>query len=174
MRYYLNTAPRWVLCLIYGLPFGAIMAIGILADNSSGALEIIAFGLVAGLVFGAGMTFVTGKQRGEVRTVIGEIPADRVRGVYRAAWTGPVPSEPELHAAALRLARYDSAQAWRGLILPVPFALLFAAAAIFKDENRLPYAGVAIFLLAGIVYQVITTIRLKRRVELLAEADEPA
>ena len=75
MRAYLLTAPRWVLCLLYGLPFGAIMTIGILWDNSSGALEVILFGLVVGLLYGVGATIVNEKPRRELRALIGEVSA---------------------------------------------------------------------------------------------------
>jgi hypothetical protein len=173
MRAYLNTAPRWILSLVYGLPFGAVMAIGIVADNSSGAGEIVAFGLVAGVVFGICLTFATEKQRREIRAVIGDVPASELGTVFRAARRGPVPADPEIRAAALRLATHEAAQAWIASIVGIPIALLVVAGAVFRRDDIPLLPVLAAIAVAGVAYQWYVLWQLRRQVKLLPDADQP-
>lgn len=174
MRAYLNTAPRWVLWLVYGLPFGAAMAIGIVGDDSSGAAEIVGFGLVAGVGFGVCLTFATDKQRREIREVIGEVPASELGTVYRAARRGPVPADPEIRAAALRLARHELAQARIGSMIGIPIVLLVVAGAVFRSDDIPLLPVLAAVAVAGVAYQWYVLWQLKRQVKLLPTADQPA
>ncbi|ONI73980.1 hypothetical protein BWI15_11355 [Kribbella sp. ALI-6-A] len=172
VRAYLNTAPRWILCLLYGLPFGAIMSIGILWDHWSDPLEIILFGLVAGLLYGALVTFATEKPRREVRALIGEVPRDEWSTVFRAARRGPAPADPELRAAALRLNRHDAAKARLGVWMTLPFVVLMIAAVVFKPDGRPQWSVLAVLAVVGVGYQWMSSRRLDRRAELLTVADD--
>ncbi|GAA1559203.1 hypothetical protein [Kribbella lupini] len=173
MRAYLHTAPWWILCLLYGLPFGAFMAGGILWDNSSGALEIIVFGLVVGLLYGAGATVVTAKPRRDVLALVGEVPRDQLGAVFRAARRGPVPADPELRAAALRLAVHDADRLRRGLFFGIPWAVLLIAVAVFRrDPPSHPlFVVLAGLMVAAVAYQLYVWRNLKRRVALLKLSD---
>jgi peptidoglycan/LPS O-acetylase OafA/YrhL len=88
VRAYLSTAPRWVLWLLYGVPFGAILSIGIVWDDWSDPLETILFGLVAGLLYGVFATFATEHPRRGVRALIDDVPRDEWSTVFRAAGSG--------------------------------------------------------------------------------------
>ncbi|MGC4938604.1 hypothetical protein [Kribbella sp. DT2] len=169
MRAYLLTAPRWILCLLYGLPFGAIMTVGILWDNASGALEVILFGLVVGLLYGVGVTIVNEKPRREVRALIGEVPREQISAVFRGARSGRVPADREVRAAALRPADHDSSRALRGAIIGIPFAVLIIAAAISgRNAPRFPlFAASAVLLVVVTAHQCYRWRSLKRRIELL-------
>jgi hypothetical protein len=174
MRAYLLTAPRWVLCLLYGLPFGAIMSIGILWDNSSGALQVILFGLVVGLLYGAGATFMNEKPRREVGALIGEVPREQFGAVFRAARRGPAPADPEVRAAALRVADHDSSKAILGAVVGIPFAVLMIVAVFSHryDSARPLFMTLAVLLVVLITYQVYKWRHLKRRAALLTPADD--
>lgn len=167
MRAYLLTAPRWVLSLLHGLPFGFVLATAILWDRQASAQQIIGLGLVSGLVYGVGVAFAGEKERREVRTVIGDASPDRLRTVCRASRRGPVPADPEVRASSLRLARHDAAKAQRGLILAIPFGLLLTVAAVTKINESPVLILVAALFPVTLAYQVFATRRLKQRVELL-------
>ncbi len=169
VRAYLLTAPRWVLCLVYGLPFGAIVSIGTFWDNSSGPLEVTLFGLVVGLLYGAGATFMNEKPRREVRALIGKVPREQFGVVFRAARRGPVPTDPEVRAAASRVADHDSSKALLGAVVGIPFAVLMIVAAVSQryDSERPFLITLAVLLVVAIAYQGYQWRHLKRRVELL-------
>ncbi|GAB2615129.1 hypothetical protein [Kribbella endophytica] len=174
MRAYLLTAPRWVLCLVYGLPFGAIITIGILWDNSSGALEVVLFGLIAGLLYGVGGTIVNEKPRREVRALMGEVRRKQFPIVFRAARRGAVPADPDVRAAASRLAAHDSSKAILGVAIGSPLtALMIAAAVTQSDSPRFPlFTGLAALLVVLIAYQGYQWRHLKRRVKLLTPTND--
>lgn len=174
MRAYLTTAPRWILCLIYGLPFGAIMAIGTLSDDSSGALETIAFGLIAGILFGLCLTVATENQRGQLRALVSNIPASDVPTVFRTTRRGPAPTDPTLRAAALRVALYEAPQVRRAAIISIPFALLIIAGAISLRDDLPQLPALAALSIAGVAYQWYAHRQLTRQLTLLLEADHPS
>jgi hypothetical protein len=172
VRAYLNTAPRWILWLLYGVPFGAVMSIGTAWDDWSDPLETILFGLVVGLPYGVFATFATEHPRREVLALIGEVPRDELSTVFRAARRGPVPADPELRAASLRLNRHDAARARLGAWTTLPFAVLMIAAAVFKPDGRPVWSVLAVLVLAGVGYQWISSRRLDQRAELLTVDDD--
>lgn len=167
MRAYLLTAPRWVLSLLHGLPFGFVLATAILWDRQASAQQIIGLGLVSGLVYGVGVAFAGEKERREARTVIGEVSPDRLRAVCRASRRGPVPADPEVRASSLRLAGHDAAKAQRGLILTIPFGLLLTVAAITKAGESPVFIVLAVLFAVGLGYQLFATRQLKHRAQLL-------
>jgi hypothetical protein len=170
MRAFLITAPRWILCAVYGLPFGAIWTGGILWDNQAGSIQIIAFGLVGGLLFGVLMMFATEKQRREVRGVIGAVRPEEVSTVCRAVRGGPVPADPEIRAAAWRLASHDSAEAKLRLFVAIPATVLVIAGTTAQADYSPLYFGLSVLSVLTLAWQLYWTRHLKQRVALLADS----
>lgn len=167
MRAYLLTAPRWVLCPVYGLPFGLVLATAILWDNAAGALQVIGFGLVIGLLYGVLVTFGSEKERRHVLAVIGDVSPDQLRLVCRASRRGPVPDDLEVRASSSRLAAHDAAKSLRALLLTTPFSLLLAAGVLFRGDESPVFIVLAVLFAVGFGYQLFATRQLKHRARLL-------
>jgi hypothetical protein len=105
--------------------------------------------------------------------VIGEVPAGELGTVFRAARRWPVPAEPEIRAAALRLARHETAQAWIASIIRIPIAALVVAGAVFRRDDIPLLPVLAAVAVAGVAYQWYVLWQLRRQVKLLPDADKP-
>jgi hypothetical protein len=112
MRQYLMHAPWWVLVVVTGVPFGAVMVIfsrlmrvGSQLTVSSPTVDLVC-GAIGGLIFGAIMGPITAGRNRRARSVVGPLSAEELAVVLRAAARGPVPADPKLRRAAGRLTRF--------------------------------------------------------------------
>jgi hypothetical protein len=171
VRDYLSAAPKWVVAVIAGTGFGTGMGIFIRSDGS-GWTETVVSGLILGVAFGIPMAFWFDKEQREMRAVEGELPTDKLQAAHRAAASGPVPEDPEVRAAALRITTH---QLQRDGQIPMPvrigFPLLMLTASVIGSVSGSPwnllFAVAPVFILINHLY---VPRRTRRRIELLAES----
>src|SRR3954454_2835079 len=104
MRTHLAKPPRWVLAVITGFPFGITMGIFTKIDGPTSWTESVVGGLVIGVVFGVAMAFSLDKRLCTMDAAVGDLPTGKRKAAHRAADRGPLPADPEIRAAALRIA----------------------------------------------------------------------
>jgi hypothetical protein len=173
VRNYLSAAPKWVVALIAGTGFGAGMGIFIRNDGSSWT-ETVVSGLILGVAFGIPMAFWFDKEQREMRAVEGDIPTEKLKSAHRAAQSGPIPEDPEVRAAARRIATHQLRE-YGQIRRPVRIglALLMLAASVigsvFGSPWNLLFAVAPVFMLVSDLYLPRRT---RRRIELLSEATE--
>lgn len=127
---YRSGPPTWILALLAGVLFGVGMGIFTKLDGSSWWSAGVG-AVVTGVPFGLVMGRWAAKWQRDVRQAQGDLPADEVALAHRAAAGGPVPDDPQVRSAALRLATHQVAQyAGRTRKLQIAvMALLFGASA---------------------------------------------
>jgi hypothetical protein len=170
VRNYLSAAPKWVVALIMGTGFGTWMGIFIKNDGLSWT-ETVVSGLILGVAFGIPMAFWFDKERREMRVVEGDIPTEKLTAAHRAAWNGPIPEDPEVRAAALRITTHQLRQDGQ---IPRPVsiggALLMLTASVIQSVADSPwyllFAVAPVFILVSHLY---SPRRIRRRIELLSE-----
>ncbi|MFI6833732.1 hypothetical protein ACIBG5_41930 [Kribbella sp. NPDC050241] len=170
MRNNLSAAPKWVVALIMGTGFGAGMGIFIKNDGSSWA-ETLVSGLILSVAFGIPMAFLFDKEQRQMRAVAGDIPTETWKSAYRAAASGPIPEDPEVRAAALRIATHQLRQDGQ---MPRPVrigtALLVLTASVIQSVADSPwyllFAVAPVFILVSHLYLPRRSLR---RIELLSE-----
>jgi Flp pilus assembly protein TadB len=172
MRTYLADPPRWVLGVVTGVLFGVATGVYFKMYAPTWTAAILR-GLGVAAVFGATMAFSLYRERRDMRAVVGELPANKFKAAYRAAERGPVPTDPEIRAAARRIATQELARHLRGrtfVIVGSAFALVASVGlAVIGSPWQLLYAPVVGVLL---VVQWYWSQRLRRRIALLSEATE--
>jgi hypothetical protein len=165
-------APWWVLALVMGVPFG--VAMGIFAYVRDGNLPLALYmGAATGVFFGLLMGAVLARQNRRTRAAMAVAPGQE-QAVLRATNKGPVPSDPAVREAALRLLDGQRAQLarWRvpALVLFGLFAVLDAVAALMGAWWL--WLGVALFVgLAAL--QLVAARRVERRIAVLQRAGVP-
>jgi hypothetical protein len=115
------TAPWWVRAFVMGGAFAALTGgASLVARNGPSLTWALVFGGVTGFVGG----IQDARRSRALRELVGSDRAGTISAARRAAWRGPVPADPAVRAAALRIAeqRADEAQARR---LPLVLLLLF-------------------------------------------------
>jgi hypothetical protein len=98
------TSLCWVLALIAGVPFGVLMGVSAKLDGDGwfGA----GFMATSGIPFGLAMAWRGRRWRRERGRVEADLPADKLQVARLAASRGPVPADPEIRAAAARIATW--------------------------------------------------------------------
>ena len=165
MRTYLLTAPRWILGLGTGLLFGGLFGFfGWVFGAMSGPEPVIA-GVVCGLLFGGSMVIMRERQQRQLRTAAGELPPDQLRAADRAASRGAVPTDPQVRAAAARVAqsRLDSMLRLRVIVI-VGIVLLIASTVLNAIDGEIwstIITCLGVLTMANLLYEIK---RLRRRV----------
>jgi Flp pilus assembly protein TadB len=95
---------------------------------------------------------------------------EEISTVCRAVRGGPVPADPEIRAAAWRLASHDSAEAKLRLFVAIPATVLVIAGTIAQADYSLLYLGLAVLCVLTLGWLLYWTRHLKQRVALLAES----
>jgi hypothetical protein len=165
----LLTAPRWVIGLISGLLFGAVMG-GMNGLRHGRWAEAFIEGAIAAVVYGAIMGVVMHRQFGRYREAVGDVPQSEVRRAVRQAGRGSVPEDPEVRAAAYRLliTQRDELRRLRPLALVV--LLVLAASGTFLAIAQRPgwWEAWLVWVLFLVLHLVVPR-RLGRRLELLRD-----
>jgi MFS family permease len=110
VREHLLRAPWWVHSLMSGVPFGVVMALleRLRDDEPWGAA--VSGGVPGGVLFGAVMGPFLQRQAARTLAATGPMAPWIRRAATRAAWRGPVPADPEVRAAALRVVDHQLAE----------------------------------------------------------------
>ncbi|MFC5264777.1 hypothetical protein ACFPJ1_21905 [Kribbella qitaiheensis] len=173
MRTYLLTAPGWLVGLSSGLILGTgFAAVTRYADPRASWLAAAIVGVVVGVLSGAALAFAACRQRRELRVAAGDLPPAQLLDAYRAAVRGPVPVDPQIRAAAARVARRRIETARQTRILTVAAAILLAVGAVLNTLTG--KYGLAVWLACAalangaVVYEIK---RLRRRLERLSAED---
>jgi hypothetical protein len=101
-----------VTSLYAGSVFGVLTFVTDLA-RGYGAIAATAAGVFGGIFFGLVMGLVNRRLAERVRRQVGDVRRSDERVISKAARRGPVPEDPELRTAALRLAQLRAEQAHR-------------------------------------------------------------
>jgi hypothetical protein len=170
MRTYLLTAPRRMVGLFSGLIFGigsAVFARVIDPPTSWPVTAVI--GVATGVLFGGAMAFTLGRQRRALRTAAGDLPPAQLSAAYRAAAWGPIPADPQIRAAAARVAQSRIEAVRRARILFAAGLFLLSAGAVVNvlagNYGTAVLNVAAVLVLGSELYQLR---RLPRRVESLS------
>jgi hypothetical protein len=121
-------------------------------------------GLFFGPVFGA-LTYRTAQRQ---RAAMGTLPDRESRLARRAATRGPVPADPQVRDAALRVANFRLDQAKRQLVWGSLFWAVIIAIGMWLVMTDSPWWAVPVMLFAGLlIFQLRLPGHLRRRVALL-------
>jgi hypothetical protein len=101
----LRKLPVWAVGVIEGIYFGVIMGFFYGAQDHHWKTAA-ASGLLAGVFFGITMGFTIDRQRDKISDIAQPVPNEKFEAAYRASLKGPIPIDPEIYAASVRLVRY--------------------------------------------------------------------
>ncbi|MEV6415858.1 hypothetical protein [Kribbella sp. NPDC051718] len=118
MRERLNSTPTWALLLIFWLAWAAVtFAIGIIETRD--LLWSVVSAAVISLVIATGMALAIKARLRWENGALGDAPKDHRRLALKAAWKGPIPTDPELRATTLAVAQEQLRQMRRGRPLQI-------------------------------------------------------
>ncbi len=174
MRAWLTAQPVWVLSVVTGLPFAAIMSVlnGLQGDGWATA---VITGVLGGVVFGALMGPFFRRMVRRQDEALGVVDPGVERAAVRALRRGPVPVDPQVRAAAVRLIDHQLAETarrrWLSVVALVAFVALSATLAL--TQSSWWWLAVGFWLaLAALTVQVPRRLQ-KRRTQLLTAQDMP-
>ncbi len=177
MRERLQTAPWWVWALLTGVPFGLITgALGALRtprpDLAGAVVSVVIGGAAYGVVMGR---WVSRTRRDVAAALTGSDgdarpPSREWRRLGRAAFRGPLPSDPAERERAARLTRYwlsrYERQRWA-----VPMFAVMAVLGGYLALTESPAYWLFVPLFVGFLLLWVRTFRrLRRRARLLTAA----
>jgi hypothetical protein len=168
----LLNAPRWVVGLISGLPFGVVM--GVMTGLRRGRwMDALIEGVIAAVVYGAVMGVVMHRRFGRYRDAVGDVPQSEVRRAVRGAGQGRVPDDPEARGAAYRLLTTQAADLRRQRPWALGVLGVMAASGIFLAiSQRQLWWETSLLWLAWLIFLVsylVVPHRLRRRLEVLRD-----
>jgi hypothetical protein len=107
MRTYLLTSPPWAVGLVSGLIFGAgFAAVTRFTAPPPVSEQVVAIaGVVAGVLVGGAVAYAGVRRQRDVRAAAGDLSPAQQLDAYRAAVGGQVPADPQIRAAAVRIAQ---------------------------------------------------------------------
>jgi hypothetical protein len=173
MRDRLLSLPIWALFLVIGVPCFAVMfAIELIVgdDLQWSLISAALFGVLAGAATTFGFK-LSGRME---KSAFGDASVDVRREARRAVRTGPVPADPAVRAAALRLAEFSLQRLLRTRpVLIVCAAVVVVGTAVTALDSPWSLLLLAIYApaIAGMVF--LTPRRLRARIALLSEPQEP-
>lgn len=174
VRRWLLNAPRRVLVLGMGVPFGLWTVLwSRFGPADASWAEAAGTGLLGGVFFGVSMGLVLHRQYRGVRGALGGLSEADLRRAGRASWRGPVPEDPAVRDAAHALTVNQLAQLRRQRVWALPFLALMLVVCLYlalavSAWGWLVVAGWAV-LASG---HVLGPRLLRRRAELLGSAPE--
>ncbi|GAA3578777.1 hypothetical protein [Kribbella ginsengisoli] len=175
MRISVEKAPAWVICLLTGVPFGAYM--GALSRNDGSSLRsAVISGAAVGLAFGIAMAFAWRKRLLPLVQAVGpEASRADQRAAGRALRRGPVPADPEVRAAAIRLANRQlellRLGRTRSLII-LSLLLVVSVIGLFADPGSFWHIPLVVAIPLLIAYQILRPRMLRARLEELTQGFE--
>ncbi|GAA0930963.1 hypothetical protein GCM10009554_14590 [Kribbella koreensis] len=171
MRERLNSTPTWALLLILWLAWTAVtFAIGIIETRD--LFWSLIFGTAVSLMVAVGMTFAIKARLRWENGALGDAPKDARRLALKAAWKGPLPTDPELRATTLAVAREQLRQMRRGRPLQIVAVSLVTVSAIGLAFTDSPWQLLMlVFYVPLAVTFLYAPTRLRKRIAQLSEAE---
>jgi hypothetical protein len=169
---YFSDPPRWLWAVWSGLICGTGVGFFFKTDGSGWTASGIIAGLAAIAFALAAWLFEPGWRR-KREELEGGLPAEKLKLARRASMRGPVPTDPEIRAAALRFAFDGLARSrWQfgprfTTALGVLMGIASVGAAVSGSLRAVPYAVSATVILYSGWY---LPRQLRRRIELLSAA----
>ncbi|MEV8378515.1 hypothetical protein AB0P21_37600 [Kribbella sp. NPDC056861] len=170
MRASLKKIPLWgSVALLGGVVFGLAMGFYTKYDGASTRFAVVG-GVLTGLSFGLVTALACRRLIRRWQDALGDIPSPVRRAADRALWRWrPVPADPEVRAAAIKVAEYRLAQlvVWRsrslvlwGILLALSILLLVRDVSLWRIFDVLVF----VFFLSQ---QFYAPRALRRRIEVL-------
>ncbi|GAB2596017.1 hypothetical protein [Kribbella endophytica] len=103
MRSGMTEPPNWLTGVLSGLLFGVAFGAFVKHDGA-GWGATVGTGLAAGAFFGFAMGRWGGRWARTMREAESELSAEELKAAHQAADRGPVPDDPRIRAAALKIA----------------------------------------------------------------------
>ena len=160
----------WVSAVLIGGVFGAAFGAFIKLDGESWTEAVIA-AVVTGIPFGVAMGRWGNKWLRDLEAAEGDLPADKAELANRAAWKGPIPEDPEVRAAAIRIARqYLRPYSGRFRRLSIILMVLLLIGCVVGAVTETPMVLLSAALPVAFLYVQWSQPRhLRRRIKLLSE-----
>jgi hypothetical protein len=165
--------PRWLRMSLACLVGGAGTGIFVRTDGASWTTSAVVGG-IAGIVFALAIWWFEPKWRRERAELEGDLPADKVQLARRAAERGPVPTDPEIRAAALRIASHGltTSSRYPGPRLTTAIGVVMAIATIRAAMSGSWWAPLYALSASAMLYSgLYRPKQLRRRIDLLAAPD---
>jgi hypothetical protein len=171
MRDRLNSTPTWALFLILWLAWTAVLfAVGIIPTRDY--LWSLGLGAAVGLLVGAAMTFALKARLRWENRALGDTPKDARSQALRAAVKGPIPTDPELRAAALAVAEEQLRQLRRSRRLMIVALVMSGIAAVGLAFTSSPWhLLLLVFYLPTLHTFFFAPNRLRKRISQLSEPE---
>ncbi|MFI7060317.1 hypothetical protein ACIBL3_04985 [Kribbella sp. NPDC050124] len=161
--------------MLFGLSGAVATGLSLKTGGASWA-ETGGFAALGGVMLAIGMWWAEPRWRRERAEVEGDLPSEKLELARRAAQRGPVPSDPEVRAAALRIASYDlDSSTWvPGPRIRTAIGAVMAINAVGAARSGSLWAlifafSAALMLWFGLYYPR----QLRRRIELLSQPPLP-
>jgi hypothetical protein len=178
MRTFFSEPPRWLSSVYVGVLGGTGTGFFVKTDGVSWTASGVIAAIAAIVSAAATWWWFEPRWRRERAQVEGDLPAEKLGLARRAAERGPVPTDPEIRAAALRIASHNLTRSSQhpgprlSTALGVVMAIATVGAALSGSLWAFLYAPTAAVVLYSGLYHPK---QLRRRIELLsAPADTPA
>jgi hypothetical protein len=157
----------WRHALLNGATFAVFMTAFYRLQSGSWTVALVS-GLVAAVIFGAVTGPIHARQQRRAQDAAGDLDRDAQRRATRAAVRGAVPDDPEVRAAAARLAVHRREEVERHRWWTTAVFLVFAGLGAWVAATEQPWMwfGVVFFLLACVA-QVWWPRRFRQREEML-------
>jgi hypothetical protein len=173
MRDRLMSLPIWALFLVTGLPWlPVLLVIGLVedADFARAFVPAAVFSVVMGLLVTLALKY---RWRAEGRAV-GDVGDEVRRAAIGASVKGPVPTDPEVRAVALRLAEHRLEQIRRTRVwILVSTALVVVGNVISAIYSPWRLLFLAIYLPSMLIGWFVVPKQVRARIALLSEPQEP-
>jgi hypothetical protein len=171
------TAPRWILPLMTGLPAALVVVLFVGIVTPAPWPAAVVCGMLAVALVGSVTERWSRGRRALAASAAGNLSVDQQVVAFLAARSGPVPADPEVRAAALRIAdHYLKRVPPKAVLLsagPLPFAVIATVAL-----STAPGWVVAVLLLPALLAVICTAVliwqayywpgRLRERIGLLS------
>ncbi|KAA0096040.1 hypothetical protein CIW49_21120 [Mycolicibacterium sp. P1-18] len=171
----LPAAPKWVVALLYGVPFGIVTGVysAAIMTNLTMAGRVyvgVVAGMLVGALFGFLLTRLTSSQHQSMGAAVQDVPAELQAAALLAGLRGPAPTNPMVRRAALRVAQ-DRLQAnerrrWFTTVAFTGLILLYVTLALTSS----PWWWIGVAFFTGLLTVHLTSRRrLRRRIALLSD-----
>ncbi|MDX6279331.1 MAG: hypothetical protein QOH03_402 [Kribbellaceae bacterium] len=171
MRDRLNSMPVWVLFILNWLIWSALLSATGLIRRESLAWMVLPAVIVAFVIAVAMTLALKARWRAEDRA-LGDASRTLRREASRATWTGPIPANPEIRAAAVRLAEEQLRRTRRVRPFLIVVMTLAAVSAIGAAVLGSPWQLLSVvFYFPVLILLLISPNRLRKRIALLSEPE---
>lgn len=161
----------WVLALFNGAIFGVLSVLQHLVIGDASLLGAVVGGVFGGVVFGLLMGVITARLNRRMVGEVGDVAVGDQRAVSRAAVRGPVPQDPAVRQAALRMAVFQAARGRRMRWFAVAvFGGLIALSVYLAAAQTPMWLLGAVFFAALLVWVLVQPLWFDRRADLLQHA----